>query len=93
MNLIKNILKKKLKKDYNYNDRDIEIFFENNINDYEIWQLGIISGTRIIGTRHLNRFRPIFFDYHHLIYPDKNFNQPNYKEYDFCPTKGGCKYE
>lgn len=91
--LVKNIIKEKLKNERNFNDNDINIFFENNINDYEMWQLGIVGGIRIIGIRYMNRFRPIFFDYHHLIYPSKNFNQPNYVKYNFCPMNGGCKYE
>lgn len=91
--LVENVIKEKLKKDNNYNDNDIKIFFINNINDYEIWQLGMSGGTRIVGIRYMNRFKPIFFDYHHLIYPDEKYNNPNYDKYNFCPMNGGCKYE
>ena len=51
--------------------------------------MGLSGGTRIIGIRLMNRFRVLFFDYHHLIYQNKYFNQPNYAGYNFCPIKGG----
>ena len=66
-------------------ERDFELFLENNINDYHIWQLGISGGVRIIGRRRSNIFDVLFIDYHHLIYPDKNYNQENYNMYSFCP--------
>lgn len=68
-----------------YKDRDNQLFFENNINDYVLWQLGCTAGTRIIGLRQANEFFALFFDYHHLIYPDKNHNQEDYYSYSFCP--------
>lgn len=92
MRLIKGIIKKKLENE-GYEDKYIENFFINNINEYEIWQFGVIGDVRIFGTRYLNRFRPIFIDYHHLVYPSDKYNQPNYKSYGFCPIKGGCKGE
>ncbi len=70
-------------------ERDFELFLENNINDYHIWQLGISGGVRIIGRRRSNIFDVLFIDYHHLIYPDKNNNQENYNKYTFCPIRGG----
>lgn len=66
-------------------ERDFELFLENNINDYHIWQLGISGGVRIIGRRRSNIFDVLFIDYHHLIYPNKNYNQDNYNTYTFCP--------
>lgn len=63
----------------------------SNISDYAVWQLGLTGGTRIIGIRYLNIFRPLFFDYYHLIYTDKNYNQLNYSKYNFCPIKEGEK--
>ncbi len=64
---------------------DFELFLVNNINDYSIWQLGITGGVRIIGIRKCNVFSVLFIDYHHLIYPDKNYNQKNYLSYNFSP--------
>ena len=81
----------------NYSDKDFELFLENNINDYHVWQLGISSGVRLFGIRKSNIFSVLFIDYHHLIYPDKNYNQENYALYDFCPitnnNKGGIDNE
>ncbi len=93
MKLVENIIKEKLKKDYRYEENDINNFFVNNINDYQMWQIGLDGDVRIIGIRYINRFKPIFIDYHHLIFPDKNYNQRNYKKFNFCPVNGGCKYE
>lgn len=75
-----------------YSDRDFELFLNNNINEYHVWQLGISSGIRLFGIRRSNVFSVLFIDYHHLIYPNKNYNQENYDIYDFCPItnyKGG----
>lgn len=81
----------------NCNDRDFQIFLENNINEYHVWQLGISGGIRLIGIRRSNIFSVLFIDYHHLIYPDKNHNKENYELYDFCPimnnNKGGIGNE
>lgn len=86
-NLVKTILKeiyKNHKKPENL-EKDFELFLENNIYDYHIWQLGLSGGIRLIGRRRSNIFDVLFIDYHHLIYPDKNHNQDNYKMYDFSP--------
>lgn len=85
--LIINIIKELFKsyKGNNYNEKDFNLFLLNNINDYHIWQLGISGGIRLFGIRKLNVFSVLFIDYHHLVYPDKNYNQENYKLYNFCP--------
>ena len=97
--MIINIIKE-LWKSYrgnNFSDKDFELFLFNNINDYNIWQLGISGGLRLVGIRRSNVFSVLFIDYHHLIYPDKNYNQENYELYDFCPitnnNKGGISNE
>ena len=93
--LVISILKEIFKSYYNSEnlEKDFELFLENNINDYAIWQLGISGGIRLIGIKKVNRFYVLFIDYHHLIYPDKNYNQPNYQMYNYCPMinnrKGG----
>lgn len=69
------------------NDHDFELFYDNHINEYQMWQLGITSGIRLIGIRYNNIFSVLFIDYHHLIYPDKNYNQDNYELYSFCPIE------
>lgn len=68
-------------------DHDFELFYDNHINEYQMWQLGITSGIRLIGIRYNNIFSVLFIDYHHLIYPDKNYNQDNYELYSFCPIE------
>lgn len=84
--LVINILKELYKsyKDTNYSDKDFELFLDNNINEYQLWQLGI-SSIRLFGIRRSNIFSVLFIDYHHLVYPDKNYNQKNYEKYVFCP--------
>lgn len=85
--LVINIIKELFKsfKEDSYDDRSFQLFLENNINEYHVWQLGISGGVRLIGIRKLNVFSVLFIDYHHLIYPDKNYNQENYELYSFCP--------
>lgn len=85
--LIKNIVKNLCAEYFNYDEKDFELFYQNNLNDYDVWQIGISGGIRLIGIRNLNVFSVLFIDYHHLIYPDKNHNQENYDKYTFCPMK------
>ena len=88
--LIIDIVKELFKsyKEENYSEKNFKLFIENNINEYHIWQLGISGGIRLFGIRRSNIFSVLFIDYHHLIYPDKNNNQQNYKTYNFCPITG-----
>ena len=67
------------------NESEFEMWFNQNINDYEIWQLGVIGGVRLIGIRDMNEFGVLFIDYHHLIYQDIKNNQKNYDKNCFCP--------
>ena len=69
------------------NESEFEMWFNQNINDYEIWQLGVIGGVRLIGIRDLNEFGVLFIDYHHLIFKDVKHNQKNYDKNCFCPIK------
>ncbi len=64
---------------------DIEKFIESNTNDYMLWQLGSVGGPRLIGIRINNTFYVLFFDYYHLIYPNKYHNQEDVLSYNFCP--------
>lgn len=84
--VIKEILKK-LCMDYNNytKDEEFELWFEQNINDYQIWQLGNIGGIRLFGIRNMNVFNVLFIDYHHLLYASQKHNQINYANYNFCP--------
>ncbi|WP_026582112.1 hypothetical protein [Bacillus sp. J33] len=56
-----------------------------------LWQLGFTQNIRLIAIYDYrnNSLTPVFVDYHHLVHPDKNFNQPDYKRFGFCPV---CEY-
>ena len=51
-----------------YSDRDFELFLNNNINEYYVWQLGISSGIRLFGIRRSNVFSVLF------IYKESFYN-------------------
>lgn len=52
-----------------------------------LWQLGTHQGIRIVGgyLQSINTMFPLFIDYHHLIYPNVKYNQPDYGKNNFCP--------
>ncbi len=83
INIVKELFKSY--KGDNYKEKDFDLFLQNNINDYFVWQLGISGGIRLFGIRKSNVFSVLFIDYHHLVYPDKNNNGQNYELYNFCP--------
>lgn len=84
--IVKEVIKKIVMDFKNFkNDSEFEMWFNQNINDYYIWQLGQTGGIRLIGIRNLNVFNVLFIDYHHLIFPDVKNNQKNYSKYKFCP--------
>lgn len=53
----------------------------------EIWELSArTEEIRIIGsfvTDKMHVFYPLFIDHHHLIYPSKLYNSPDYKNFSF----------
>lgn len=73
-----------------YNSKEIDKIVNNYISG-DIWQIGYKKGLRFIGVRNDNIFNVLFIDYHHLLEPDKNYNQPDYYKYKYCPmTSGYC---
>ena len=87
-NIVKEVIKNLCMEYHNFeNESEFETWFNQNINDYEIWQLGVIGGVRLIGIRDMNEFGVLFIDYHHLIYQDIKNNQKNYDKNSFCPIK------
>ena len=54
-----------------------------------LWQFGITQNIRMIAVYDykINVIKPLFIDYHHLIYPSEKHNQSNYSKYDFCPIE------
>lgn len=62
--------------------------------DYEaehlqrIWQFGFGQGVRLVcGITDSTDVFPLFVDYHHLLSPDKNFNQQDFMRYRYCPRR------
>lgn len=55
--------------------------------DSELWSLGgKTEEIRIIGTfinSQIHVFYPLFIDHHHLVYPSKKYNNPDYKNFKF----------
>ena len=69
-----------------------EIHGKNTLDDSsEIWELsGKTEEIRIIGafvTSTVHIFYPLFIDHHHLIYPSKKYNGPDYRKYSFTKEK------
>jgi hypothetical protein len=64
---------------------------ENNFgvfdDSFSWWQLGYDRGIRLVGlySQPDNAFYPLFCDWHHLLLPSKNYNQPDTRNYKFCP--------
>ncbi|MBH0170993.1 hypothetical protein [Fictibacillus sp. 18YEL24] len=52
-----------------------------------LWQFGVTQNIRLFAIHDYtnNHLVPLFVDYHHLVHPNKNFNQPDYERYSFCP--------
>lgn len=91
-NLALKIVKELVKVQKGYNSADADRFIDNSgFVMYNFWQLSFATsnGIRLIGYFVDNNvFVVLFIDYHHLIEPDKNYNQKNYEKYDYCPYKG-----
>lgn len=53
------------------------------------WQIGIKQGVRLVGIYNSNTktFYPIFVDWHHLLHPSVKFNQLDYSNCKYNPTK------
>ena len=87
------IIKELIKDEKGYTNEQADRFIDNNgfmMNDF--WQLSFATsdGIRLIGYFVDNNiFEVLFIDYHHLIEPDIKYNQPDYKNYNYCPYKGG----
>lgn len=88
---IKKILNILVKSFYNFDENGFEMWFNQNINEYAMWQLGVTGGIRLIGIRKSNLFCVLFIDYHHLLYPSVKYNQKNSEKYSFCPIKKSDK--
>ncbi|STO08079.1 hypothetical protein [Exiguobacterium aurantiacum] len=51
-----------------------------------IWQFGFSQGIRLVcGVNNNDEIYPFFVDYHHLLNPDKNYNQQDFASFRYCP--------
>ena len=81
--ILKELVKEEFGEGYNF-----ETFYDNNIGEYQLYELGIMQGIRLICVKYNNIFKVLFIDYHHLIYPSVKYNQVDYSSFKFCPIKG-----
>lgn len=84
------ILREILKNEFDYKDKIIEQWLDNNgIFFQELWQISCPDshGIRIIGFVENNRFRVLFIDYFHQLYPDEKNNQRNIDKNNFSALK------
>ena len=61
-----------------------------NSSDLEncLWQFGYTGSVRLIAMlKSDNTLIPLLVDYHHLGYESKNYNEPDFKNYNYCPIK------
>ncbi len=83
------ILRALLKKQNDaYSEKDITDAINQNISEEQLYQIGHNS-MRVIGYFKKNVFKVLFFDYYHLINPDKNYNESDYSSYSFCVYSEG----
>ncbi|MDU2149655.1 MAG: hypothetical protein E7E58_16815 [Paeniclostridium sordellii] len=50
-----------------------------------IWYLAVPQGIRVVGyyQTSINTFFPLFVDWHHLIFPNQNYNQADYQKFSY----------
>lgn len=65
----------------------VDSIVENLIADADLWQLSYPKGMRFIGVRKGNVMKLFFVDYHHLIYPNKNYNNKDSYNNKYCLMK------
>ncbi|MCX67228.1 hypothetical protein DXP70_07945 [Listeria monocytogenes] len=61
-----------------------------DLDELNVWQFGVSGGARLIASitneeNGISIVRPLFVDYHHLIYPSEKHNQNDVFKYKFCP--------
>lgn len=63
-----------------------------DLGELDIWQFGVTGGTRLVASvtnegDGITVIRPLFVDYHHLIYESQKYNDKDIKKYGFCPVQ------
>lgn len=53
------------------------------------WEIGGVQSVRMFGIYFDSEpgFYPVFMDWHHLVYPDQNYNDKDYNNYNYIPQK------
>ncbi|EMD1122195.1 TPA: hypothetical protein ACSKPT_002887 [Listeria innocua] len=69
-----------------------ELYPQSNLDELTVWQFGTSGGARLIASvtkeeNGISIVRPLFIDYHHIVYPNKNHNQKDIYNYTFCPYR------
>lgn len=78
------------KKDDAYNMYSVAIknlHVNIDIDKIELWGLGINGSIRLICSKVDATFFLLLIDYHHLGYPNQNYNQSDVKKYRYCPVE------
>lgn len=69
----------------------LSTMYPNYDESMEVMQLGLNGSPRIIVSiireDNISVIRPLFIDYHHLIYPDDWYNKEDVDKYTFCPYR------
>lgn len=66
-------------------EENIKNFYDQNLKDTTISQLGFIKGIRLIGYfERDHHFKVILIDYNHSLYPSVKYNDEDYDNYNVC---------
>lgn len=79
----------KVRKVYAQIVKSLEIGDQNaDLGEQPIYSIGSVQGIRLFCTVQRNFIVDVLFiDYHHLIYPDKNYNDKDFKKYKYAPHR------
>lgn len=63
-------------------------FASQTDDSFKWWQLGLSNGVRIVGiySQSDDCFYPIFCDWHHLLFPSRDYNETDFKQLKFDPS-------
>lgn len=69
-------------------------FYDQNLKEMSIHQLGLIQGVRLIGYfERQHHFKVILIDYNHSLYPSVKHNDEDYDRYSVCFYERGNNHE
>lgn len=88
--VIKNIHPELLNHKENHDNSAEEIEYENGqIDDLEIYQLGLKGSVRVICGKVNNTLYPLLIDHHHLGYDSQKYNKRDTSKFNYCPISCG----